>query len=175
MPLWSSIRLPQTQDVELRYTTTAIISSSIGIGSYVMSMNGLYDPDVTAIGVQPEYYDFWTQLYNTHIVLDSKITVTFANTSTSALVGVLYPAATTSTVGNVSESMMLPYAKHKSTAVLGGSPTSCTLTSSGMIGYALSLISTQAPLRYRRETFCQNNASPIYPTYWMFRLFQAAG
>jgi len=136
-----------------------------------MSMNGLYDPDVTAIGVQPEYYDFWTQLYSTHIVLDSKITVTFANTSTSALVGVLYPAATTSTVGNVSESMMLPYAKHKSTAVLGGSPTSCTLTSSGMIGYALSLISTSAPLRYRRETFCQNNAGPIYPTYWMFRLF----
>ena len=56
--------------------------------------------------------------------------------------------------------MMLPYAKHKSTALLGGSPTSCTLTSSGMIGYALSLISVQAPLRYRRETFCLNNAAP---------------
>jgi len=50
-PLWSSIRLPQTQQVELRYTTATVISSSIGIGSYVMSMNGLYDPDVTAIGV----------------------------------------------------------------------------------------------------------------------------
>lgn len=63
MPLWSSIRLPQTQDVELRYATTATFTSSIGIGSYVISMNGLYDPDVTNVGTQPEYFDFWTQLY----------------------------------------------------------------------------------------------------------------
>lgn len=108
-------------------------------------------------------------------MLDSRITVTFANTSTSAVFGVLYPTATTSTVGNASEAMMLPYAKHKATAVLGGSPTSCTLRSQGMIGYALSLINTNAPLRYRRETLTLNGSNPVYPTYWMFRLFQAAG
>lgn len=153
--MWSSIRLPQTQQVELRYTTATTISSSIGIGSYVMSMNGLYDPDVTALGVQPEYYDFWTHLYDLFIVTDSRIKITFCNTSTSAITGVLYPAASTSTVGGIAEAMMLPYSQHKSTAVLGGSPTSCTLTSSGMIGYALSLISTTAPMAYRRETFTQ--------------------
>jgi len=42
--------------------------------------------------------------------LDSRIKVTFANTSTSAVVGVLYPAATTTTVGGLAEAMMLPHA-----------------------------------------------------------------
>ena len=98
--------------------------------------------------------------------MDSRIKVTFANTSTSAVVGVLYPAATTATVGGLAEAMMLPHAQHKATAVLGGSPTSCTLTDSGRIDYALSLISNQAPLDYRKKTFCLNNATPIYPVYW---------
>jgi hypothetical protein len=155
----------------LRYTTSAIISSSLGIGSYLLSMNGMYDPDITAIGTQPEYYDFWTQLYSVHRVIDSRIKVTFANTSTSAVVGVLYPSAASTTVGGLSEAMMLPHAQHKATAVLGGAPTSCTLAASGKIDYALSLIATQAPLEYRRKAFSLNNATPPYPTYWLFRLF----
>lgn len=114
-------------------------------------MNGLYDPDVTSVGIQPEYYDFWTQLYDNFIVTDSAIKITFCNTSTSAVACVLYPSATTTGVGGFSEAMMLPYSKTKSTAVLGGSPTSCEISHSGMIGYALSAISTNAPLDYRRK------------------------
>lgn len=107
--------------------------------------------------------------------MDSKIKITFANTSNAAVLGVLYPAATSTGVGNANEAMMLPYSQHKSTAVMGGSPTSCTLTDSGKIGYALSLINTNAPLRYRRETFTSNTSTPIYPAYWIFRCFHAAG
>jgi len=40
--------------------------------------------------------------------LDSKIKITFANTSNAAVLGVLYPSATSTGVGNANEAMMLP-------------------------------------------------------------------
>jgi len=105
-------------------------------------MNGLYDPDVTLVGQQCEYYDFWTQLYQTYIVLDSEIRITFENTSTSPVTGVLFPSISAGFGPSLTEAMMLPYAKHVTTAALGGSPTRCTLTAKGLIGYGLSLFVT---------------------------------
>lgn len=92
--------------------------------------------------------------------------MTFENTSTSAVTGVLYPSISSVSNPTFSEAMMLPYAKHNTTAVLGGSPNRCTLASSGMIGYGLSLIPSTAPLRYRRETLTGINTNPTYPVYW---------
>lgn len=138
-------------------------------------MNGLYDPDITLVGQQCEYYDFWTQLYQTYIVLDSEIRITFENTSSSPVTGVLFPSISAGFGPSLTEAMMLPYSKHVTTAALGGAPTRCTLTAKGLIGYGLSLFVAQAPLRYRRETLTGVSSAPIYPIYWNFRAYQAAG
>lgn len=77
---------------KLRYADTFNLSSSSGaLAKWVLSMNGLYDPDITGSGHQPLYFDTYASIYNHYAVVSSKLTVSFANmyTSTAAEVGVI--------------------------------------------------------------------------------------
>lgn len=94
--------------------TQMAITSGV-TASYALSMNSLYDPDVTAIGSQPEYFDFWSQLYQYYRVWNSKIKVLFSSNSANDSIAVAvtpYAFSSTSITG-MSEIMMLPYTKHK--------------------------------------------------------------
>lgn len=58
--------------------------------SYVFSANGLYDPNISAIGHQPIGFDQIMQFYDHYVVLGSKIRLNFrtADTVNDAIVGI---------------------------------------------------------------------------------------
>jgi len=85
---------------KLRYADTYNLTSSTGsLAKWVLSMNGLYDPDITGSGHQPLYFDTYAAIYNHYSVVSSKLTVSFANmyTATSAEVGVILNDDSTAT------------------------------------------------------------------------------
>lgn len=84
-----SKRLP-TLDRAL-YTKSIVVYSDFGravdpglasIASYVYSLNGLYDPDITGVGGQPTGFDQYMALYAKYTVLKAKVTCQFMNTDT---------------------------------------------------------------------------------------------
>jgi len=69
----------------LRYVERASVAVSIGIGSYIFSCNGLFDPNITAAGHQPLYFDQLAAVYNHYTVLRSRIKVSPMADSTTML------------------------------------------------------------------------------------------
>lgn len=66
----------------LTYVETITITLTAGAyQQYVMSCNGLYDPNTTGTGHQPRGFDQLTELYNHYTVLNSKCTVTINSAS----------------------------------------------------------------------------------------------
>lgn len=59
-----------------------ITSTAAASNSYVYSVNGLYDPDITGTGHQPIGFDQLISLYDHYTVTNCKITVNFVNEST---------------------------------------------------------------------------------------------
>lgn len=55
-----------------------------GIGFYVFSCNGLYDPNITGTGHQPLYFDQMMSIYNHYHVISSSITIQCAASTSSA-------------------------------------------------------------------------------------------
>jgi hypothetical protein len=73
----------------LRYADTITLSSTSGVvASWVLSANGLFDPDVTGTGHQPAGFDQMMLSYEHYTVLRAKCTATFHNNTASA-----YPTA----------------------------------------------------------------------------------
>lgn len=78
--------MPQTLAMPFVYSETGTqIASGVagGPGVYTVSLNSLYDPNVTGGGSQPRYFDTFvgtnngTAPYNRYMVFAAKITVTF--------------------------------------------------------------------------------------------------
>lgn len=66
--------------VKLRYTTTLNLNPGAGTPAVnVFSANGMYDPDFTGSGHQPNSFDQWITFYDHYTVLGSKISVNFMN------------------------------------------------------------------------------------------------
>lgn len=61
----------------VRYVDWLTFSFTSGLGTYVFSANGLYDPNTTGTGHQPLYFDQLAAVYNHYTVLKSRIKVTF--------------------------------------------------------------------------------------------------
>lgn len=86
---------PDKLVTSLRYVDAINLNASSGtVGSYVFSMNNCYDPDITAVGHQPMYFDqlcgaVGSAPYSRYRVLGAKTTVTYtmvtapANTTTN--------------------------------------------------------------------------------------------
>jgi len=66
------------------YTEAISVTLSGGIGQYVFSTNGLYDPNTSGPGGQPLYFDQLTAIYDHYTVVRSKCR--FMWTSTSAMI-----------------------------------------------------------------------------------------
>lgn len=69
----------------LTYFDTSSISVTVGaMSSYVFSVNGLYDPNVTGTGHQPAGFDQMMVFFDHYVVVHSKATVTWANAASAS-------------------------------------------------------------------------------------------
>lgn len=72
----------------LRYIDLyGITSTAGGIAQQVFSLNGIFDPDITAVGHQPMYFDRYAAIYNNYRVLGSRITAEISPTNVTATSG----------------------------------------------------------------------------------------
>lgn len=68
----------------LTYYDSGSLTSTAGVlTSYVFSVNGLYDPNITGTGHQPAGFDQMMVFFDHYVVMRSKITVTYKMLSTS--------------------------------------------------------------------------------------------
>lgn len=68
----------------VRYYDYASLTATSGVpATYVLSTNGLYDPDITGTGHQPAGFDQMMLSYNHYTATRAKLYCTFHNTSTA--------------------------------------------------------------------------------------------
>jgi len=74
--------IPKQLYSRLKYAEQVTFTlNTSGLGSYIFSANGLYDPNITGTGHQPMYFDQLMTLYNHYTVTGSKIKVTPLNSA----------------------------------------------------------------------------------------------
>lgn len=79
-----SFGFPQSIITKYRYCSTHKFTPSAGATfTNVFAANGTFDPDITNVGHQPMYRDQFATVYDQYVVIGSKITVAFVNTSDS--------------------------------------------------------------------------------------------
>jgi len=67
---------PPQMVVTHRYSDIVPVTTNIsGVGSYIFSCNGMFDPDITSTGHQPQYFDQLNGIYNHYNVIKSKCSV----------------------------------------------------------------------------------------------------
>nr|QTE03551.1 MAG: putative capsid protein [Prunella montanella CRESS-DNA-virus sp.] len=64
-----------------------LTSTSGGIATQIMRMNGPRDPDVTGVGHQPLYWDRYAAIYQSYRVLGSRVTASISATTASSTQG----------------------------------------------------------------------------------------
>lgn len=81
----STVGFPQTMSIKHRYCESllSLSNTSGALNSYKFSANGMYDPNISATGHQPAYFDTMTSIYNHFHVLGSKCTIKACSTSGS--------------------------------------------------------------------------------------------
>lgn len=87
----TSSPLPQTFKTVLRYNEIAKLQASgTSTDRYVLGANNCYDPDFSYGGHQPRGFDQLMAMYNKWVVVGSKITINFNNTTAyPGIVGVV--------------------------------------------------------------------------------------
>jgi len=74
---------PKSRRVKLKYVDEIGFASSALMQNYNYVANSVFDPNNTATGHQPMFYDQWSAVYTHYTVLASKITVTPIHASTT--------------------------------------------------------------------------------------------
>jgi len=86
----------------VRYAEAISVTLSGGIGQYLFSCNGLYDPNTTGAGGQPLYFDQLTAIYDHYTVTASRCRFIFNSTSAMTLrVGAYVDDDSSATTGAV--------------------------------------------------------------------------
>lgn len=107
---------PNSIITKLRYKDYLTLTCTSGaIARNQFCANGIFDPDLTNVGHQPMYRDDYNRLYDFYVVLGSKITATFACSTTgkNLIIGICgdndtsAPGISSSLEGNNSYSTML--------------------------------------------------------------------
>ncbi len=126
-----TVGCPDSVRLILRYGMMTTASTTLGnLYSYQFRGNSVFDPDYTGGGAQPNYYDNWSQMYNSYVVLSSKIKIEVLNlTATNPVLVGVYPAYNTALAASISDLVGMRYAQAKS--IMGtGNAVKATLTSS---------------------------------------------
>ena len=64
--------MPDSIYVNMKYNTAITMTSLLGIGTYVFSMNSIFDPDFTGVGHQPLGHDQWSAFCSVHFTIIMK-------------------------------------------------------------------------------------------------------
>lgn len=76
--VFMGLGFPKKMVVRQKYIDTFQMSSVSGaLSTHQYALNGLYDPDITASGHQPMYFDQYMAIYNHYTVIGCKMTVRF--------------------------------------------------------------------------------------------------
>lgn len=95
--------MPKTGRTKLRYVENLSLTGTTGaIATSMWRANSAYDPRYASGGHQPMGYDQWTTLFNHYVVVGSKITAKFQNSSDipTTMCGIYLSADTTSVYSN---------------------------------------------------------------------------
>jgi len=111
---------PRSKHMMLPYYLNSSLSvpSTTAAVSYVLSANGLYDPDISGTGIQPMGFDQMMIFYEHYTVYQATLTVTFRNFSATIAPVVFLAvrgdvtnvpdAATVMTTGNTVSTVLMP-------------------------------------------------------------------
>lgn len=102
--------LPERIHTTLKYADRFSVNPGAGtLGIYVISANGLYDPNITGTGHQPKGFDQLIALYDHYCVTKAHIKVTWCPDPTSCnLLGVTQSGSATSTYSDPTDYVELP-------------------------------------------------------------------
>jgi len=120
---YNSQPVPDEERVTLRFPITLDANASVGIYTYDLALNDIYDPDITGVGAQPAYYDQWCGLYNRWVVPECEydVAVTSRTVSGRLSVAAVPVTNTVSLPSSFENAAAMRYAKSKETT--GGGPT----------------------------------------------------
>jgi len=113
---------PKQYRGSFRYCDQISVNLVAGIGNYIYSANGLFDPDFTGTGHQPLYYDQIMAIYDHYTVLKSKIKVTPMIGVAANFLGVVYIDDDTSTRANAITMLESPGGTYIAGNFSGGTP-----------------------------------------------------
>jgi hypothetical protein len=109
------------------------VGAATGVGSYLFSCNGMYDPNVTSTGHQPMYFDQMSALYDHYVVIGSVCKVKFipgtavASNTPMRLVGFINDNNTFASSSNINTLEEASLAKKLTTSPNNNRPLSMTL------------------------------------------------
>lgn len=84
--LGTAIGFPKMLKFKHRYSTQNTLSDAGAVVHHAFRANGMYDPDYTATGHQPMYFDQLSALYDHYTVIGSKIKYTIVPVGTTVQV-----------------------------------------------------------------------------------------
>ncbi len=122
MPIETSTIAPPYVDVKLVYSDLTSVSL-ITFGDRTFALNGLFDPNISGVGVQPTGFDQWMAIYNRYLVTAAVMTVEYFNLATGVLSElIIFPSASGTAIPSASAAVDLPYAKRNATSGTAGKP-----------------------------------------------------
>jgi hypothetical protein len=112
--------LPKRLRAELCYSDLGLsLNPGSGVlASYILSANGLYDPDLTGTGHQPKGWDQLITLYDHCVVEKAHIDVKFAPPDNNTIVGINVSGFGSTSYTNARDFLELPYCKWGMTGVV---------------------------------------------------------
>jgi len=158
--------LPDRVMVHLPYRQSITMTNVSGTGTYVFSLNSIYDPDVTGGGHQVLGYEQWATLYQQYEVISSSIHVTVLPPDSLAAPAryTLYPATVSTTQNDSTAAAEQPYAK--TTLV-----TNATLTQYTKVHHHMSVQKLEGRQTASINFTAPFGASPTLERYWHMVLF----
>ncbi len=113
---------PPFVDVKLVYSDLTTVAG-ITFGDRTFALNGLFDPNISGVGVQPTGFDQWMAIYNRYCCFSATLVAEYYNSSTAVLSEmVVFPSASGSAIPSVSAAVDLPFAKRGATSGTAGKP-----------------------------------------------------
>lgn len=168
-----TVGVPDSVRVRLVYNTLLAPATTLGsLYAYQFRGNSVFDPDYTSAGAQPIYYDQWSNMYTSYVVLSSHIRVEFVSLiagSAPCLAGV-FPAYNTSTGTAAIDCASNRYAKSLSTGSQGNavrSVVSCNMSTAQMFGIDPVAVVTD-------DAYSGAGGNPATAQTWFWTVFAQA-
>jgi len=158
---------PNTMRTKLKYTERVSLTATSGIYTQQFwKLNGMFDPNYSGTGTQPEGFDQWMTLYDRFRVYKSKIKVTITTVGSTAALSsfraVLVPQASFASENTFAGAADSPYAQQRFNQGVTNRPMvlSMTMPVSKFLG-----VPPQAVLE--EFNYCgTSSADPSQTVYW---------